>query len=250
MGRGAIKERLNKETWKISWKSLEGRYEVAFWKEKSGWKIRYVFREWTKAEWRIKKKIEFVRKKKVAGIMEIALEWKRKKPHDWQDFVGIITLLFKNSTGSFIEENNVGEGCWVLMARLAPEAKVIWDGKWSEEDASILIPSDIISIKLGDILPVNAHLLDGDPLKIDQSALTVLKPSSLQFFERWVNLGLAKLIHFKGLIGGLAAETSFHLWVLFEMVYFHSSISGCNSVDQSGIMAIYLNYGEACSKSR
>ena len=108
--------------------------------------------------------------------MEIALEWKRKKPHDWQDFVGIITLLFKNSTGSFIKENNVGEGCWVLMARLAPEAKVIRDGKQSEEDASVLIPSDIISIKLGDILPVNARLLDGDPLKIDQSALTVLKP--------------------------------------------------------------------------
>uniref|UniRef100_F6HB15 Uncharacterized protein n=1 Tax=Vitis vinifera TaxID=29760 RepID=F6HB15_VITVI len=53
--------------------------------------------------------------------MEIALEWKRKKPHDWQDFVGIITLLFKNSTGSFIKENNVGEGCWVLMALSANE---------------------------------------------------------------------------------------------------------------------------------
>ena len=42
------------------------------------------------------------------------------------------------------------------------------DGSWSEQDASILVPCDIISIKLGDIIPADARLLDGDPLKIDQ----------------------------------------------------------------------------------
>ncbi|KAL5199878.1 hypothetical protein ABZP36_021081 [Zizania latifolia] len=46
------------------------------------------------------------------------------------------------------------------------------DGKWSEQDAAILVPGDIISIKLGDIIPADARLLEGDPLKIDQSALT------------------------------------------------------------------------------
>ncbi|KAL2338192.1 hypothetical protein Fmac_012638 [Flemingia macrophylla] len=49
---------------------------------------------------------------------------------------------------------------------------VLRDGKWSEEDAAILVPGDIISIKLGDIVPADARLLEGDPLKIDQSALT------------------------------------------------------------------------------
>lgn len=46
------------------------------------------------------------------------------------------------------------------------------DGKWSEQEASILVPGDIVSIKLGDIIPADARLLEGDPLKIDQSALT------------------------------------------------------------------------------
>ena len=32
----------------------------------------------------------------------------------------------------------------------------------------MLVPGDIISIKLGDIVHVDAHLLEGDPLKIDQ----------------------------------------------------------------------------------
>lgn len=50
--------------------------------------------------------------------------------------------------------------------------KVLRDTRWSEQDASILVPGDVISVKLGDIIPADARLLEGDPLKIDQSALT------------------------------------------------------------------------------
>ncbi|KAI3690790.1 hypothetical protein L2E82_48998 [Cichorium intybus] len=53
------------------------------------------------------------------------LEEKKGKPPDWQDFVGIITLLVINSTISFIEENNVGYAAAALMACLAPKAKVL-----------------------------------------------------------------------------------------------------------------------------
>lgn len=41
-----------------------------------------------------------------------------------------------------------------------------------KQDVSILVPSDIISVKLGDVLPADARLFDGDPLKIAQSTLT------------------------------------------------------------------------------
>ncbi|OIV99783.1 hypothetical protein TanjilG_26121 [Lupinus angustifolius] len=107
-----------------------------------------------------------------AAIMAIALANGDGKPPDWQDFVGIVCLLVINSTISFIEENNAGNAAAALMAGLAPKTKVLRDGKWSEEEAAILVPGDIISIKLGDIVPADARLLEGDPLKIDQSALT------------------------------------------------------------------------------
>ncbi|CAO2816252.1 unnamed protein product [Amaranthus hypochondriacus] len=107
-----------------------------------------------------------------AAIMAIALANGGGKSPDWQDFIGIITLLLINSTISYIEETNAGNAAAALMARLAPKAKVLRDGKWSEQDAAILVPGDIISIKLGDIIPADARLLEGDPLKIDQSALT------------------------------------------------------------------------------
>lgn len=46
--------------------------------------------------------------------------------------------------------------------------QVLRDGRWNEQDAAVLVPGDIISIKLGDIVPADARLLEGDPLKIDQ----------------------------------------------------------------------------------
>ncbi|KAL2236848.1 plasma membrane ATPase 4-like [Sesamum indicum] len=107
-----------------------------------------------------------------AALMAIVLANGDGRPPDWQDFVGIVALLFINSTISFIEENNAGNAAAALMAGLAPKTKVLRDGRWTEQDASILVPGDIISIKLGDIIPADARLLEGDPLKVDQSALT------------------------------------------------------------------------------
>ncbi|KAH9289184.1 hypothetical protein KI387_033301, partial [Taxus chinensis] len=66
---------------------------------------------------------------------------------------------------------------WVMeaatvMAIALENGGALRDGRWSEEDAACLVPGDIISIKLGDIFPADCRLLEGDPLKIDQSELT------------------------------------------------------------------------------
>ncbi|CAN1343997.1 ATPase 9, plasma membrane-type [Linum perenne] len=92
-------------------------------------------------------------------------------PLSWvMEIAAIMAIALAN--GGFIEENNAGNAAAALMAGLAPKTKVLRDGKWSEQDAALLVPGDIISIKLGDIVPADARLLEGDPLKIDQSALT------------------------------------------------------------------------------
>ncbi|KAJ4972025.1 hypothetical protein NE237_005124 [Protea cynaroides] len=88
-----------------------------------------------------------------AAIMAIALANGGGAPPDWQDFVGIVVLLVINSTISFIEENNAGNAAAALMANLAPKTKLLRDGRWSEQEAALLVPGDIISVKLGDIIP-------------------------------------------------------------------------------------------------
>jgi magnesium-transporting ATPase (P-type) len=53
-------------------------------------------------------------------------------PPDWEDFVGIILLLFINSTIGFVEERNAGNAVKALMDSLAPKAKVRRNGSWVE----------------------------------------------------------------------------------------------------------------------
>ncbi|KAJ9559480.1 hypothetical protein OSB04_004640 [Centaurea solstitialis] len=89
-------------------------------------------------------------------------------PLSWVMEVAAIMAIVLANGG----ENNAGNAAAALMAGLAPKTKVLRDGKWSEQEASILVPGDVISVKLGDIIPADARLLEGDPLKIDQSALT------------------------------------------------------------------------------
>lgn len=60
----------------------------------------------------------------VAAIMAIALANGDGKPPDWPDLIGIVSLLFINSTICFIEENNAGNAAAALMAGLAPKTKV------------------------------------------------------------------------------------------------------------------------------
>ena len=46
------------------------------------------------------------------------------------------------------------------------------DGKWVTPPARELVPGDAIRLRLGDIVPADARLLDGDEISVDQSALT------------------------------------------------------------------------------
>lgn len=72
---------------------------------------------------------------------------------------------YSSQRSPFISNSHeVGTEAWDFHLLL----QVLRDGIWQEQDAAILVPGDIISIKLGDIIPADARLLEGDPLKIDQ----------------------------------------------------------------------------------
>jgi H+-transporting ATPase len=90
----------------------------------------------------------------------------------WPDFFIILALLVANSVVGFWEEHQAGNAIAALKARLAVQARVRRDGKWTVRAARELVPGDRILLRLGDIVPADARLLSGDPLEVDQSALT------------------------------------------------------------------------------
>ena len=90
----------------------------------------------------------------------------------WPDFFIILVLLLANATVGFWEERQAGNAIEALKARLAIKARVKRDGKWIIAPARELVPGDAIRLRLGDIVPADARLLDGGEVSIDQSALT------------------------------------------------------------------------------
>ncbi len=90
----------------------------------------------------------------------------------WLDFFVILVLLCSNAVVGFWEEHQAGNAIDALKARLAIKAKVKRDGKWVNPNASDVVPGDVIRLRLGDIVPADARLLDGDSIEVDQSALT------------------------------------------------------------------------------
>ena len=90
----------------------------------------------------------------------------------WPDFFIILVLLLANAAVGFWEEYQAGNAIAALKAKLAIRARIRRDGKWSSVAARELVPGDVIRVRLGDIVPADARLLEGDPMEVDQSALT------------------------------------------------------------------------------
>ena len=90
----------------------------------------------------------------------------------WEDFWVIFALLLLNAVVGFWQEYKADDAISLLKQKLALNAKVFRDGKWSEIAARELVPGDVVRIRLGDIIPADIKLFSGDYLSIDESALT------------------------------------------------------------------------------
>jgi H+-transporting ATPase len=90
----------------------------------------------------------------------------------WED-LGVITLLLSvNAVVGFWQENKASNAIELLKKRLALRAKVLRDEKWIDIPAAELVPGDVVRLRLGNIVPADVKLIEGEYLLIDESALT------------------------------------------------------------------------------
>jgi H+-transporting ATPase len=90
----------------------------------------------------------------------------------WDDLIIISVLLIFNALVGFWQEYKAANALEALKKQLALKARALRDGKWQEIPAGQLVPGDIIRLRLGDIIPADVKLFEGDYLSVDQSALT------------------------------------------------------------------------------
>lgn len=100
-----------------------------------------------------------------AAVMSILI-------HHAEDFWIISALLMLNAVVGFWQEHKADNAIEILKQRLAPTAKVLRDSTWVEVPARELVSGDVVRVRLGDIVPADVKLIDGDYLLVDESALT------------------------------------------------------------------------------
>ena len=107
----------------------------------------------------------------IPWMIEIAAALSATLEH-WADLAIILAMLFINAGVGFWQEFKADNAIALLKQRLALKARVKRDGVWKDIEARLLVPGDVVHVKLGNILPADLKLIAGAYLSVDQSALT------------------------------------------------------------------------------
>ncbi len=129
----------------------------------------------------------------------------------WDDFVIISIMLLVNAGLDFFQEHRALNALKALKQRLTVGTIVLRDGKFRTIPARELVPGDIIRLRIGNIVPADVQLLQGDYLSLDQSALT---GESLPVNKKTDEVAYASTIVKQGemlaVVVNTAANTNFH----------------------------------------
>ncbi|MCW6159903.1 MAG: plasma-membrane proton-efflux P-type ATPase [Candidatus Micrarchaeales archaeon] len=91
---------------------------------------------------------------------------------DYRNAYIILALLVVNAFVGFAEERKADNSVELLKKRLTVSARVLRNARWESIQSRLLVPGDIIRIRMGDIVPADAKVIDADYLDVDQSVLT------------------------------------------------------------------------------
>src|SRR5450756_2530060 len=84
-------------------------------------------------------------------------------------------LIVFNAVISFVQEHRAQDALRLLQQRLVVHVRVLRDSTWQAIDSWLVVPDDIVHLRMGDLVPADMTLSEGN-LSIDQSALTGESP--------------------------------------------------------------------------
>ncbi|MFZ1910635.1 MAG: plasma-membrane proton-efflux P-type ATPase [Burkholderiales bacterium] len=129
----------------------------------------------------------------------------------WEDFAIISVMLLVNAGLDFFQEHRALNALKALKQRLANEVLVLRDGEFKTLSARELVPGDVVKLRIGNVVPADVQLLEGNYLSVDQSALT---GESLPVNKKTGEVAYANTIVKQGemlaAVVNTAANTNFH----------------------------------------
>ncbi len=138
----------------------------------------------------------------IAAILSIVVQ-------HWEDFWIIFSLLILNAVVGFWEEKKAEDVIAYLQKKMVVRVRVLRDGKWQVLPGSEIVPGDIVRIRMGDIVPADVKLVEGDYLTVDQSALT---GESLPVTKKKGDIVFSSSIVKKGEMTGVVISTGLNTY--------------------------------------
>jgi H+-transporting ATPase len=89
----------------------------------------------------------------------------------WVEAAVIAVLLVVNALMGFAQEKRAKEALALMRQRLTINARVRRDSRWQVLPAAEIVPDDIVHLRVGDVVPADIGVTEGDVL-VDQSQLT------------------------------------------------------------------------------
>jgi H+-transporting ATPase len=106
----------------------------------------------------------------IPWMLEFAIGLEVLLGHRLEALVFTILLVF-NAILGFLQEDRAQHALALLRRRLTVRARVRRDGRWTAVSAQELVPGDVVRLRVGDLVPADLAVFDGQ-LLVDQSALT------------------------------------------------------------------------------
>jgi H+-transporting ATPase len=145
----------------------------------------------------------------IPWMIEIAAALSAAVRH-WEDFAIIVIMLLINAGVGFWEEFKADNAIAALKKTLALKARVLRDGAWRGIEARDLVPGDVVLLRLGNIVPADVALVEGEYLSVDQSALTGESlPVDKAVGDTAYASSIAKMGEMKAVVTATGAETYF-----------------------------------------
>jgi len=161
----------------------------------------------------------------------------------WADMVIITVLLVFNAMIGFWEEHKAANAIDALKRQLALKARSLRDGAWKQIPARELVPGDVIRLRLGEIVPADVKLYEGDYLTVDQSVLT---GESLPVDKKPGEVAFSGSVARQGEMTGLVVATGSHTFIGRTAALVQNAGAASHfqrAVLQIGDYLIYLSLG-------
>ncbi|MCD6357949.1 MAG: HAD-IC family P-type ATPase [Thermoproteales archaeon] len=91
---------------------------------------------------------------------------------EYVDAALILSIVVLMGFAGFLQEYKAEEAIRALKEMVAPQAKVVRDGRVRVIHARELVPGDVVLLEEGDRVPADIRLLEAEELEVDESPLT------------------------------------------------------------------------------